>query len=306
MARLVRDISAHIRAIQMSERRIFGYCEGRDHDPHIYSNLARSSLNADAFGVVIFRVEEIAGTGGKSGVTSLYEEFRRRRLLKSSFKNKKFCSLFFMDKDIDDLLKKIIRCPHVFYTEFYDLESHFYIESDLAAAVAAAASLTDDEIPARYADPRAWAEAKAHAWKEWLTLCIYSRTFGVDAGCGYSRPSQINLDLIAPTDANLFSAFKTILLSADTTTLRTKKRRLSKILGLLENYRSRGDLHVLFKGKWFEAIIEKELQHDFRGKPVQINGCGSKITAITKHSYDLSSAWADRHRQQIASITQTL
>src|ERR1700730_7105712 len=90
-ARLRHDYKAHIRAVQISERRVFVYCEGRDHDPYIYSELTRRAQPSAETTFEIYRIEEIVGTGGKPAVMKLFRHMRKRRLLLSEYKGKPYC-----------------------------------------------------------------------------------------------------------------------------------------------------------------------------------------------------------------------
>jgi hypothetical protein len=143
-ARLRHDYKAHIRAVQISERRVFVYCEGREHDPYIYSELTRRAQPSAETTFEIYRIEEIAGAGGKPAVMKLFRHVKKRRLLLAEYKGKPYCCLFFIDKDIDDIKRGRSRSAHVFYTELYDLEAHIYRDSDLRRAVAIGLSVNLD------------------------------------------------------------------------------------------------------------------------------------------------------------------
>jgi hypothetical protein len=108
----------------------------------------------------IFRIEDITGTGGKKGLAILHDYFRERKILLGSFKGKTICCVFFMDKDVDDLRRRLIRSNHVFYTALYDLEGHIYRDSNLRRAVAACLSIDIRKVPSIYNSPAEWIEKK--------------------------------------------------------------------------------------------------------------------------------------------------
>jgi len=298
-ARLRHDYKAHIRAIQISERRVFVYCEGRVHDPYVYSELVRK---AHELPFVIYRIEEIAGTGGKPALVKLFKYMRQKKLLVTTYKGKPYCCLFFLDKDVDDIKGVRCRSGHVFYTELYDLDAHIYRDSNLRRAVAIGLSVNVDIVPPVYEDPARWIEAKAGQWKHWLTLCLFSSIFDVDCGCGYGRTSDINADILGATDISMFENFKARLQTKSGMAKEEFDRRFGSVQRKVQRLRSKGMLSLIFKGKWLESIIRIELQSVFGGKRVARN-IGSRISGAATDSFSFNSGWAGQHIQRAGEIT---
>jgi hypothetical protein len=63
--RLTHDYKAHVRAIQISTKRVFAYCEGCKNDPYLYSEMIKRSRPEQQNFYEIYRIEEITGIGGK-------------------------------------------------------------------------------------------------------------------------------------------------------------------------------------------------------------------------------------------------
>ena len=304
-ARLSHDYRAHIRAIQMSQKSVFVYCEGRTHDPYIYAEFVRRSrLNHEGF-YCTHRVEDVTGTGGKKAVLGLYSRFKRQNLLVSEFKGKKFCALFFVDKDVDDLKRAVKKWTNLFYTDLYDLEGQIYRDTDLRHAVAVGLSIDINEVPPEYHNPKDWIERKAKKWEKWILLCAGSELLATNCGCGYGRSSRINKSLLGEVNMEIFEEFKRALQHRSGLTQSKFDaifKKLERHLGRLEKA---NNLAGLFKGKWLESIIEAELAIKFKGKAVNIKNVGSRISGVAASSFDFSSNWAGHQIRSIRDILST-
>jgi hypothetical protein len=300
--RLTRDYRAHLRAIQISSRTVFSYCEGKRNDPYIYSELIARAKSESSNFYNVYRIEEITGTGGKRELTRLYNYFRKRSLLMSTFKGKSFCCVFFMDKDIDDLRRALARSDHVFYTTLYDLESHIYCDSDLRRAIAVCLSIDIRHVPLMYNNTREWLEAKALGWEEWVTLCVYSTLYKVDCGCGYGRPSAINPSPLDSADARAFENFKGSLERKSKVSREVFSSRFSAVQRIVHRLKVRGSLSSIFKGKWLDNIISAELEDTFKGKPVDLQVIGPRLLAAATTTFDFSSDWALQHIDKLSIL----
>ena len=300
--RLVHSRSAHMRAIQISQKTAFAYCEGRNVDPFIYSQImAKAHPNGAAF-CALYHAEEIRGTGGKESLIRLFKHFRAKKILSRSFKGKQFCCVFFFDKDVDDLSRKCLKSKHALYTQQYDLEGHLYREGDLRHAAAVSINSSQSKIPEVYDDASLWAEKKARHWRAWITLCLYSATFGVDCGCSYGRPSAINPGLLGPTDSHAFATFKTLLMVKSAITAPEFEMRLRKLENLIRKLEAKNMLGTVFKGKWLEAIIAAELQAQYAGQPVNLKELGPRVTSALMSRADFSSPWGKKIVKELRDI----
>jgi hypothetical protein len=154
-----------------------------------------------------------------------------------------------MDKDVDDLRRRLIRSNHVFYTALYDLEGHIYRDSNLRRAVAACLSIDIRKVPSIYNSPAEWIEKKAVTWEAWLTLCVYSAVFNVDCGCGYGRLSAVNDTLTDGTNIKAYEDFKIELQKKYPVPRALFEQQFASVQRAVIRRRSQGTLSCLFKGK---------------------------------------------------------
>jgi hypothetical protein len=219
----------------------------------------------------------------------------KRKLFLSNFKGKSFCCVFFIDKDIDDLRRKLLKSNHVFYTKTYDLEGEIYRNTDLHKAVAISLSIDMNHVPLCYHNAVLWVEAKAAHWEQWLTLCAYAGVHKVHCGCDYGRISAINPSLLGDTDVAKYENFKRELQKKDPVPLAKFDKRYLALQRRINRLKSGGELSRLLKGKWLENIISAELQLAFKGKPVDLQAIGPKLSSATASLFDFSSGWAREH-----------
>jgi hypothetical protein len=300
--RLRHDYKAHVRAIQISNRRVFAYCEGRSHDPYVYSEMVRKAQPKGDPIFEVYRVEEITGTGGKAALNRLFKHIRKHKLLISNFKGKAFFCAFFMDKDIDDVKRTKLRSGYVFYTKLYDLESHIFCDTDLCRAIAVSLSIPVDMVPVVYSRPYLWIESKSVSWEHWIILCIFCTMYGLDCGCGYNRASQINAAMLGPSDLAEFQRFKFQLGQISGVSNHEFARRFAKIEKIVQKLRAKGELSSVFKGKWLEAIMTAELQRHFHGKQVVLNSIGPRVSSAAMALHNFDSVWASTHVARLSQL----
>ena len=300
--RLTHDRRAHLRAIQISNKRFFAYCEGREHDPYIYSQLISrvSVVSSDLY--ELYRIEEISGTGGKNDLIEQYKYLKSRNAVLGSFKGKRICCVFFLDKDVDDLRRQLIRSEHVFYTGLYDLEGQVFHDCNLQRAVAIALSIDIQKVPSVYREAHSWIERKAVHWDKWVTLCAFSAMFEVDCGCGYGRPSAINPKHLNSADINAFETFKSGLRRECNFSPEKFERRFLIVQRAVAFHVSKNMLSRLFRGKWLENIISGELSDTFRGQAVNLHAVGPRLLGAAIATFDFTAEWASSHISRLTTL----
>src|SRR5438445_2421225 len=157
MSRLFHSWAGFARGMQISRTQLFVFIEGQDNDPYFYSKICESVCVPAGVSYEHRVARELpGGAGGKGALLIFFQYLRRKRLLLSDFKGKRTAAVFFLDKDIDDVLRTRVRSPHVVYTEYYDVENHLFAAADLAEAAAAAASFDKLAIAAALRNEAEW------------------------------------------------------------------------------------------------------------------------------------------------------
>src|ERR1043165_5845722 len=135
------SFAAYRRLMQMSNVKVFVFVEGWS-DRYFYDKICNATLRSKGMPYQIVLAQELPSTtGGKTALLDFYSYLNRYSSLLNDFQGKRTFALFFLDKDIDDLLKKTKKSPHIVYTQYYAVENHIIAHANLVEAIGAAASL---------------------------------------------------------------------------------------------------------------------------------------------------------------------
>jgi hypothetical protein len=301
-ARLTRDYQAHLRAIQISNNELFAYCEGRQIDPYIYSEILSKSGISRSHKFAIHRIEHITGTGGKDALFKLHDYMRTRKHLISKYKGKFLYCVFFVDKDIDDLQRKTRRSLHIFYTALYDIEVHLYRDGNLRRSIAVALSTDVKSIPVKYDVPAVWIESKAFEWRHWLTLCIFSKIYDIQSDCSYKRPSIINNTSDEMELLEKFESFKLNLFKLSKLEKSEFQKKFQKVENKIESLSRDRALSSILKGKWLIGIISSELRDDLFGLKPDFNAFSHKLLTALQSNFDFYSNWSTQIMERLCEL----
>jgi hypothetical protein len=255
----------------------------------------------------VYTAEEISSQGGKEGLKGIFQKFRKKHLLRSEFKGKKFVCIFFFDKDIDCICRSRLRNAHAFYTELYDVEAQAFRDGNLTRSIAVALGISMSAVPSIYSDPSQWIEGVAVRWKEWLTLCVYCKIHNVNCGCGFRLLSTINPSLIGPTDVAKYYEKRTAIKVTSGVCDGILEQQMAIIEKKIGRLIVSGELLTIFKGKWIAPILRKELEAEFPRKNVVLDALEPKLTSGVVGTMSFSTSWAtecrDRLRELVDEIT---
>lgn len=301
MTRLRHSNAAFVRSMQMSRVRLFVFVEGWS-DRNIYDRICKATCDPIGERYEVRTSVELPTGGGKDALIAFFLYLRKRGALLHSFKGKWTGVLFFLDKDIDDILRRRRRSPHVVYTEFYDLENSVFVYGDLVRGGAAAASLDENSVRAVIPSPQEWRRRAAQAWLDWVVLCVAARKKKARCAVTYRRPSPINLTPYAPADPAALAVHEGILGAslnespqAVATILASARATVLRIVRL-------GAIDRVFKGKWYKYFMAHDLLRAARGRQINQSGLEDRIVEMLKMTLDVNAAWADRYRTAILRV----
>jgi hypothetical protein len=302
MNRLRRSPAGFMRSLQMSSATVFVFVEGRDADPYVYGKICDTELSSRREYRVIMS-EELPGPGaGKKKLLSWFERLRGGRNLSRTWKGHRYTTMFFLDKDLDDLRHTKKRSPHVVYTRYYDIENHIVLATDLVEAVAVAFSLSPGHAAQIIQDASNWPAKAAERWKEWIILCLLTQKLRVHSACNYSVTSRVNRAPHQSTDPGALAAYRSRLrresgLSEDDfTAAYTRVER--KVCAL---YRS-GDQDCVFKGKWYLVILQSEVRAQLGKRPFNEKALGIRLLSAVAQSCDYTAPWSEHFRKALREL----
>ena len=303
MSRLIRSCAAFRRSMQISAVALFVFVEGQDSDPYFYDRLCASALGKLNATYRIVRADRIASTGGKQALVSFYDYLRTVSSLVDSFKGKRTGSLFYLDKDLDDLLHSKVFSDHIVYTRYYHVENYLFVEGDLHEGASSAASLDRGSLAPTLGDAADWRVRKATLWKDWVVLCLFAEVFEVPSRCRYGRSdSVVNVPPNAHTNIALYTDCKQELRMGYGRTEAEFNRDFSRIERTVDRYYRMGKHDFIFKGKWYLRLLQSDIEDAMAGQAFSSHGLPNAIVASLRTTVDFAGAWADHLKRPLELV----
>jgi hypothetical protein len=296
--------------MQTSRHELFVFVEGPT-DRFFYHGICAVATAATAAAATfeMANAAELPGeTGGKPGLLSFYGKLRRGRKLLHNFKGKQTACVFFLDKDLDDLLGKQLRSRYIVYTDCYDFEGHAFKNGRLRAAAAPAALVEPGRLDPLLADDAAWLASAAERWKDWVHLCLFSTLHNVRCPCTFANSSQINKPPSSTTDAGELKIYFEMVKSASGLGDSDFGEAFDKVRQIADRLYARSRQHRIFKGRWYRVILESDLQVHARhsGTTMTLNNFGDRVISTLLQSLDFSEGWALHFINPVIKILQFL
>ncbi|MFC1924408.1 hypothetical protein ACFLT3_00155 [Chloroflexota bacterium] len=248
--------------------------------------------------------EEIKGSsGGKQNLLKFFDYLKRRGSLIDTYKGKKTASVFYLDKDVDDLLRTQRRSNHIVYTSMYELENYLFMYGDLAYAAAASASIDIASLRDGLGDFGTWRLKSAENWKQWVQLCLYSHKHCIGGACNYSQPfSSIHKRAWESFDNDSYQSHLARIQSKSkldsSKFLESFKRLCSRVNRIYKT----GQHDSIFKGKWYRYFLAEDVHKIASGRRYNKKGFESKIIGNLAQSVDFSADWANRFRSPLSLL----
>jgi hypothetical protein len=269
------SVEAYIRLMQMSRHRLFVFVESETIDPFFYDQVC--AVAADLAGGITYQIatgrELPVETGGKPGLLHFYRELEVRGALRYEFQQKKGAVLFFLDKDLDDIVAKQVVSPHVCYTECYDVEGHLFRHGDFRTAAAAATYQDYATLERIYGEPATWIARAAHLWIDWVKLCLFCLIKEIRCECSFGSLSKVNSPWSSPVDPEKLRGAKQDLVLRSGLSEEEFDFEFAQTSRLVDEKYDRGEAHGLFKGDWYCKLFEDQFSRTgLRSAAVQKSG----------------------------------
>jgi len=261
MRRITYSPSAFRRSMQISRVPLFVFVESYK-DRYVYDQIVQSECQQFGISFKVVTAEEIGMSGGgKEALLKFFDYLADQSLLICNFKGKTTISIFFLDKDVDDILNAMRSSEHIIYTETYEMENYFFIHGALSEVAAASASLEVESIRAALGDYESWRHLAATKWKKWVKLCLFSKTCGTESISNYrlSR-SPINVGVCGPVKS---TEYKRHLLELEHKSYLSPdefKRSFTRLCRKVDRVYSAGQHDRIFKGKWYACFLVEDIK----------------------------------------------
>lgn len=298
------------RLIQMSRIQVFIFVEGRDLDPNVYSRICGSVCRNAGKSYEIVVADRITGSGGGKGIlTRCFEHLRDvDSLLDRSETGYPKLVMFYLDKDADDIFRKLRTSPHVVYTRCYSIENHLFVEGNLVSSFATAGAIDVELVRNRFPDGSPpWCGKSATMWKEWIALCLIARRLSLTRPASYSIGlSRINVPPNSPTE--LLRLEECIEEMAHESGLQKVDlvRQIKAATRLINTIFNKNRHDLVFKGKWYVAFALCEIELASSGHPFDRHGLADRLFGALISTTNFDDPWVEHFRQPLRAALATL
>lgn len=286
----------------MSRYQLFVFVEGIEVDPFFFGQVCRVACQGRAVAYRVRPAKELPqAAGGKTALITFYRYAKARRRLCFTFGGKTTLLMFFLDKDVDDLMRRMCKSPHVCYTQYYDIQNHVFRHANLIMGVASAASIDPVELEENPRFNENWCHGAARRWKEWTTLCLIALRHRIP-GPNYRTVSPINIPLNGPVDAARYVALKSEFAGHLGLNAAEMDRAISVTAKRVEKYLCGGGFDAIFKGKWYATILEHDLREAFAGRAFQFDRFSMRAPSALASTLDFSQPWAEHFIRPLTNL----
>jgi hypothetical protein len=303
MTRPKHSPGGFLRYMQMSQTRLFAFTEGPTADRYFYGRMCKIACEADNVGYEVVTASELEGTGGgKNVLLNYFEYLRSTGNLVSNFKGKVTSTIFFTDKDIDDLLGIKIKSSHVVYTRTYDVEGDIFAVGNIARAAAAAASLDELEVIDAIGDGAIWRRECAEKWKEWITLCIFCKRHSIKGTPNYRLTSQVQDELTGTLNPTKLKRYLADIQIRSNMSPEQFGPAYASVKRLVRRIFASGRHEKVFKGKWYIHFLTADIVRIADGRSINAQALTAGVVGALSANLDYTAPWSEHYTSAIRAI----
>ncbi len=150
---------------------------------------------------------------------------------------------------------------HIVYTETYEIENYFFIHGAPSEVAAASASLEVQSIRNTRGDYGVWRRRAATKWKNWVRLCLFSKTCSIEPMPNYrlSR-SPINAGVCGPVKRTEYKRYLLDLQNESHLLPDEFKRSFERLCRKVDRIYSAGQHDRIFKGRWYACFLVEDIK----------------------------------------------
>lgn len=288
--------------IQADDGRIV---EGTVLDRSFYDSLFSENKHTKDMNANIYLAAEIGSpkanvsASGKQAVMKLHEHYKKKNLLAQSTNSGTKLMVFMVDRDFDNIIGTKKRSIHIAYTANADVEAEILNNCDLTRSIKIALSVSERDaalLAARVGKPGA---GLATLWRDWITLCCLALAVDARSSVKPSLRSGINVDVFGSVDPVKYQAkYREVATRARRAVASREKFVRGRIAGTF----SRGEHHLLPKGKWLTSYVQHQLEGTSVLHSADWNGFSASFTHVALSTLDFSAGWAAPLHKQLNDL----
>ena len=303
MKRLTYSPSAYSRSMQISRVPLFIFIEGYK-DRYVYDQIVQSECQRAGVSYKVVTAEEIGiSGGGKEALLKFFDYLAIESSLICNFNGKTTISIFFLDKDVDDVLNTMRSSEHIVYTETYEIENYFFIHGELNEVAAASASLEVQSIRATLGDYEVWRHRAAKKWKDWVRFCLFSKTCSIEPMSNYGLlRSPINAEVCGPVKRTEYKRYLSDLQNKSHLPHDEFKRSFGRLCRQVDRIYSAGQHDRIFKGRWYACFLVEDIKRVAARRCFNSEQLETKLLSGLALKLNYCDPWAEHFRAPIRRL----
>ncbi|MFF5069924.1 hypothetical protein ACFY2R_01625 [Micromonospora olivasterospora] len=285
--------------MQMSSSRVWIFVEGKT-DLYSYSKLADAvvvELGAHEDFLVASAEELAPDGGGKTVLMRFFDFLKKESGLVSDFAGRRTRAVFFLDKDVDDLVGRRRVSPHLIYTEHYSMENYLFRHGSIADASSAALCVPVQRIRKAIPDARAWRISSADLWMDWIVICLYAAKYG-KGEANFGSHSKVNVNAFGPVAPSRLKLIEQQCAVAHRVSGVDPTQAFDECRQRVVRYYSAGRHDRVFNGKWYAYFLEAHLGSQLKG--VKVQGLARHISSRLVQTLDFNGTWSKDLRRRLS------
>jgi len=302
-ARLVHSPKGFLRYMQMSCKTLFAFVEGIECDCFIYGQVCALVCGKRKMDYGLCRANEIPPyAGGKNALLGYHDFLRKRKALKSILSGKETVAVFFLDKDIDDILRQKRRSQHIIYTRYYDVQNDIFLNGDLTRGCASAASLDPAVLDPLLSNSRLWCSEAAERWREWVVLCLVTACKHINHQCNFRVRSQIQCPISGKTDSTKTAQMTAHMAAKSGMSAEAFKVYHAAVRRRVKDFYSKGEQDRVFKGKWYAAMLDEDIKRVMGTQEYDKAGFASRVTSAVAATLSFPDSWTQAYSIRLETL----
>jgi hypothetical protein len=214
--------------------------------------------------------------------------------------------LFFVDKDIDDLLSARLRSEHLCYTQYYNVENYIFKYGDIAKGGALASSLEFRVVELGIGDQESWRRKVANNWTEWIAMCLFAAKYDIRCECGFGTHSSINVPVDGSVDSQRRKQVLSMLESRSGLRPDEFSSSFLRMIKQVTTLCASGNHDYIFNGKWYVQLLCARIKVLAGNTPYDGSALNSRLRSTVLSTVDFGAEWATHLIERVSNITGKL
>jgi len=293
--------------MQLSHIDVFIFVEGKKTDPFFYGEVCSTVSRKTPFTHQISLARDITGSdGGKQVLINFFTYLRKKSALKMSRNGVKKAVIFYVDKDVDDILRIRKKSDHFIYSEFYDVHNHIFRNGDIVRGSATAASVDASLLSSALDEIDSWCKNAADRWKEWVKVCLFCKKHKVKGQSNYSATSPINKPSSGNINQKEYNKLLARLRKATGMSVSKFSKAYTSVSKKVDRMYYQGQHDRVFKGEWYATLLHNDLTILLSKQTYDSHGLLKRLPSTIAATLDFQGSWADHFRKPLEKIVTDL